>query len=453
MRTFFTPLLPAILLLLLATALFGRAETGRPNFILILTDDQAWNGSAAMMDPEYEHSKSDYYETPSIERLAGAGMRFTDGYSPAPICTPTRRSIQYGMTPARQKGSEFRSPFEPEKHVSIAQMLKRIDPAYRTAHFGKWGSQMGIDPAAAGYDAGDGPTDNWVGGMEWGHPLTTQLFRALDDPKRAFSITDRAIGFMEETVSMGRPFFLQVSHYAVHLDMECLSGTWEKYYDKPLGRYHKIDAFAAMTEDMDTAVGQLLDAVERLGVDDETYIFFTSDNGGIITEPERNFPLHEGKGSLYEGGLRVPLIVTGPGIEAGVFNATPVVGWDLYATIAELADGAPLELPYEIDSVSFAGLLRGGEPGPRLVDRALVFHAPFHPQHKMSVIRQGDHKFVRVWATTGSDEEGTALFDLAADIGESRDLSGERPGRTRELEATMMNYLKAVDARMPNFRN
>jgi arylsulfatase A-like enzyme len=194
----------ASLLVWLIGAGLSRAAAS-PNLILILTDDQAWNGSSVAMHPDYEHSASDYYETPNIERLANAGMRFTNGYSPAPICTPTRRSLQYGVTPARQKGSLFLSPFEPEKQVSVAQMLKRINPRYLAGHFGKWGSQMGIDPADAGYDAGDGPTDNWVGGMELGHPLTTQLFRVNDDPKRSFSLTERANAFMAHAVEQDRP--------------------------------------------------------------------------------------------------------------------------------------------------------------------------------------------------------------------------------------------------------
>jgi len=414
-----------------------------PNIILILTDDQAWNGTSAAMHPDYPHSASDYYETPNIERLAHGGMRFTDAYSPAPICTPTRRSIQYGMTPARQKGSRFQSPFQPEKHVSIPQLLKRVDSRYRAGHFGKWGHHMGIDPSDAGYDASDGPTDNWVGGMKFGRPMTTQLFRVNEDPKRSFSLTRRAVDFMERAEGADRPFFLQVSYYAVHNDMETRMATWEKYRRKPWGDYHKVDAFAAMTEDMDTAIGRILDQVDALGISGETYIFFTSDNGGVPGETARNHPLRAGKGSLFEGGLRVPLVVAGPGIEAGSFETTPVVGWDLYATFADLA-GGKRDFGDAIDSVSFAPLLFGDAPDGALENRSLVFHAPFHPKYKMSALRRGDSKFVRFW-----DRGERALYDLERDIGEHRDLADAMPERARRLENAMMDYLRTVGARLP----
>jgi arylsulfatase A-like enzyme len=222
--------------------------------------------------------------------------------------------------------------------------------------------------------------------------------------------------------------------------MECLIETWEKYRDKPLGEYHKIDAFAAMTEDMDTAIGSILDNVARLGICGDTYIFFTSDNGGVATEPDRNHPLRAGKGTLYEGGLRVPFIVAGPGIEPGSVNATPVVGWDLCPTFAELAGGR-VELDYAIDGVSFAGVLTGKPAGAALTGRTLVFHSPFHRNH-MSAMRKGNLKFVRVW-----DEDTAALYDLEADIGETHNLADERPKLAQEMEATMLDYLRNVDAR------
>ena len=247
-------------------------QENRPNFIFILSDDQGWTGSSVQMDSDGTGARSDYYETPNLDRLAKKGMRFSNGYSPASICTPSRRSIQFGQTPARQRGTLFESDFEPKGKYSIPLMLKSISPDYVAAHFGKWGHMMGASPEEVGYDESDGLTTNQTGGNSLAKNRW-QAFKETDDPKLTFSVTRRANDFMERQTEAGRPFYLQVSYYAVHMTMEVRRATREKYELKEKGRFHNIPAFGGMTEDLDTGLGQVLDQVERLGIEDNTYIF------------------------------------------------------------------------------------------------------------------------------------------------------------------------------------
>lgn len=432
---------------------------GRPNIILILSDDQGWNGMSVPMHPNRPDACSDYYETPNLARLARQGMRFSQGYAPAPICTPTRRSIQFGMTPARQRGTEFTSSFNPTAHRSIPQVLKAIDPTYATAHYGKWGSRMGADPASVGYDDSDGGTNNVTGGYD---PATKDpWFNAMvnDDPKRTFSVTRRAMNFMAEQAAAQRPFYLQVSYYAVHVDIEARQATLEKYRAKAAGRVHRSAPFGAMTEDMDTGVGMILDQVRALGLENTTYIFFMADNGGVPrmppnfakrvappdpADPFQNDPLRGGKWTLFEGGIRVPFMVAGPGVAAGSFCTEPVVGWDLLPTFAELA-GTTENLPEELDGYSFAKLLQdGGRGAIARTPASLVWHAPFKsPGH--SAVRLGDYKLVKFY-----DPPRLLLFDLKTDLGETRDLAAAMPDKVAELHRALLDYLAAVDARMPN---
>ncbi len=440
-------------------SVFKAKSSQRPNIVLILTDDQGWNGTSALMHPERKDAKSDYYETPNLKRFANESMRFSQGYAPAPICTPTRRSIQYGMTPARQKGTQFSSPFKPEDHLSIPQMLKSIDDSYAAAHFGKWGSRMGAHPEAIGYDASDGKTRNPVGGYDYKNKHHFSTYTLNDDPKRIFSVTGRAVNFMQNQVHANRPFYLQISHYAVHTDLEARKETFEKYQDKAPGKIHHNAAFAAMTEDLDTGIGKVLDKIEALEIEDDTYIFLMADNGGVPrmplnfskrmappdpNDPFSNHPLRGGKWTLFEGGIRVPFMVKGPGIKANTFCDEPVVGWDLLPTFYELAGGDTGKLPMGLDGRSFAKLLKNEGKGRVKRDfDGLVFHAPFkYPGH--SAIRAGDYKLVKLY----QPKEKLLLFNIKKDLNESEDLSEAMPEKTQELHNKLMNYLKRVDARM-----
>lgn len=452
-----TPLTRRALLGAAATSVF--AKSARPNFVLILTDDHGWTSSSFRMHPDVADSTCDYLETPHMARLAREGMRFSSGYSPAPLCTPTRRSIQFGMTPARQRGTEFVGDFKPQGLLSLPQALKQADPQYRCAHFGKWGESItgpaGLhpdnpaNPSALGYDESDGVTGNVTGGMGTDNK---DRFRPTikEDPKLISALTKRAISFMERQVRDSRPFYLQLSHYAVHRQIQCRKETLDKYQRKGKPPRQFPPEFAAMMEDMDNGIGQFLTALDKLGIASNTYVLLTADNGGTeyvegLKEGKAvNFPLRESKQSLHEGGIRVPFIVRGPGIKGDSWSHVPVAGYDILPTLYDLAGGGK-PLPADIDGGSFKQVLQsGGKGSVRRGLPGLVFHRPLHPAKPMSALRIGDYKLVVKWKT-GAKE----LYDLGRDLSEERNLAAEMPGRTDEMYRTLMRYLKAVNAEMP----
>ena len=395
----------------LLTAAF--AAEPRPNILLILSDDHGWSQLSQTMQPDVPEAQSSYLRTPNIDRIGREGLRFSNGYSPAPLCTPTRRSILCGTTAARS-GGEFASTWRPADHLTIPKALKQVDPAYRTAHFGKWGEQMAASPEEAGYDVSDGLTGNVTGGMpnslnkgnaSAGHNNTAPFYTNQPDPKLTGHVTDRTLAFMRESVRSGKPFYVQASYYAVHLSIVCREETLKRVQARGEPDRQYTPAFAAMLEEMDAGVGRLLDGIKQLGVENNTYIVFTADNGGRGTvpgfDPKRipaNHPLTGAKHSLYEGGIRVPFVVKGPGIPAGQVCHAPVASYDLLPTFYEWAGGtAPL--PAEIDGVSLQPLLRN--PATATLTRSaggLIFH---RPANRVSVIRQGDFKLLLNWDRQG----------------------------------------------------
>ncbi len=450
----------------------GQAAAARPNLLFILTDDQGWADLSTPLDPAVPEGFCASFRTPNIDRLAREGMRFTNGYSPAPICTPTRRSIQFGMTPARQHGTEFVSDFHPQGHPAIAQLLKQADPSYRCAHFGKWGEVMSgkdygdgtmeANPTALGYDESDGLTGNVTGtfhhpNLEPGSGQRNWTCEADEDPKRILSVTARAIAFMEQRVQQKQPFYLQVSYYAIHTAYQALAATLARYADQPAPARQVMPGIAPMLEDLDAGVGQVLAAVARLGIADNTYIVLSSDNGGEpgpefrrnpSSLPARNHPLRMHKQTLYEGGIRVPFMVRGPGVEPGSSCAVPVTQCDLLPTFYDLAGGREA-LPADIDGGSLRPLLENaGEGTVRRAFPALVFHRPQLRNMPHSAIRAGDWKLVVHWAAPWEPAR-RELYDLAHDVGETNDLSGTMPEKTSELYELLISYLKSVDAEVP----
>lgn len=430
------------------------AEDPRPNFIFILTDDQGWSQMSIPMDPAVAGAASTYLETPHMERLARQGMRFTSGYSPASLCTPTRRSVLCGMTPARQRGTEFKSEFDWQGRLTLPKALKQADAAYRCAHFGKFGSQMGVTPGEAGFDESDGMTTNGTGGCPQ-DMKERGLTVVKEDPKLVFSITRRAIDFMERQVSQQRPFYLQVSHYATHLQVQTRKESLEKYQRKGPPDRAITHGFAGMLGDLDEAIGGILDAVSRLGISGRTYVILMADNGGRGVIPGAdgslgppNRPLNGAKHSSYEGGIRVPFIVAGPGVKPNSICRTAVAGYDLLPTLYDLAGGRK-PLPPEIDGGSFGPLLKNAGVGE--VDRAfegLVFHRPLRRNDPQSAIRVGDYKLLLKWKTRTRPRQAL-LFDLARDLSEQHDLSSEQPRKAAELERLLLEYLKSVNAESP----
>ena len=422
-----------------------EAKENTPNFVVILSDDQSWVGSSVLMDPVDPETRSDYLRTPQMERMSRMGMRFTQGYAPAPYCCPTRRSLVVGQTPARHIYQKDQPGWAKtfRESLSLPRMLKLADPDYRTAHFGKWDSRFdNVTPEQMGYDVSDGLTGNGTGGGKGDKDAG-----ASDDPKLVDSLTRRAGSFLEKHVKSGQPFFVQVSHYAVHLDIFYRKSTLERASQWKPGRRHTLPKFAAMTSDVDQAIGQLLDRIESLGLSENTYVFFMSDNGGRLTMPgqkkgtlPRNYPLHEGKGSMYEGGLRVPFMVVGPGIEAGAISHVPVTGLDIFPTIAELA-GFDGELPEVLDGGSMLSVLR--EAGLGRVERRqpfLIFHQA-GARKAQSALRQGDYKIVKHWA-----ENRVELFNLSEDLSEQQDLAAENQKKCTEMERSLDHFLQSVDA-------
>lgn len=432
-----------VILVAILLGSFVAVAADRPNFIFILTDDQSWVGTSLCIDPDDPRSRSDYYQTPNIERLAAMGLSFTDGYAPAPFCCPTRRSLLIGQTPARHMYQKDQSHWAARfrQELSIPKMLKAADPAYATAHFGKWDARFdGVSPEEMGYDLSDGTTGNSTGGGKGaGGPA------AVVDPKQVDGITSRAIAFMEKQAAAERPFYAQLSHYAVHLDIFHSQLTMDRAAARTPGKKHTMPAFAAMTADLDAAIGNVLDKVEVLGIRDRTFLFFMSDNGGRTSLPEAppspmplNHPLRDGKGSMYEGGLRVPFLVAGPGVAPGTVSRVPVTGLDILPTLADLA-GYRSSLPVSLDGGSLQPVLTGGDT----VKRArpfLVFHQAVDRKAR-SAIREGDFKLVKTWST-----KRVELFDLASDRSEAHDLSHAQPGKRTELEAKLDAFLAEVGA-------
>jgi len=424
----------------------------RPNFILFLVDDLGWTDTSVAMVRGRPESRSDFYRTPALERLARQGIVFSSAYAPAPVCSPTRHSIQFGKTPARLHNTcHVRGAANCKDEKSIAQMLKEIDPAYATAHFGKWGLSQSPEPAHFGYDHSDGKTNNFHG--DW-RSLRDRRALPDDDPKRIFSITRRAVAFIREQAAKGRPFYLQVSHYAVHVQHAALRETIEKYRKLPRGKKchdadyqnppsplnHWILEYAAMIENTDSSLGAILDCLDALGIADDTYIIFTSDNGGGF---RGNEPLRGGKGECWEGGIRVPMVARGPGIQPGTYCDVPVAGWDFFPTFADLAGGG--RLPPGIDGASLRPLFENRGTGT--VERPhdfLLFHYPFWSPFggkPVSAIRQGDWKLLKMWMTGE-----TLLFNLAEDLGEKKNLASANPRKARELHEMLMTYLREVEA-------
>ena len=427
----------------------------KPNFILILTDDMGWTCSSQLMNNNVSNSKSDYYETTNIERLAAKGVRFSNGYAPCALSCPTRRSIQFGHTPARQGDSRFKENYHPDfkRVLSIPLMLKSVSPDYRTAHYGKWDLRSDIFPEDLGYDESDGNTGNKNGDVNSTKENKFSEIFLNNDPKRIQTITERAVNFISRQVNGKHPFFLQVSHYATHVDIQTKEETYQKYLQKPKGEIHTNPGWAGMLENLDSGIGRILDRIEELGIADNTYLILMADNGGVEFIPPvknkfdhpsvfknhpNNYPLRGGKWTLYEGGIRVPFIVMGPRIKAGSQCDVPVTGWDILPTFSDLA-GNTNPLPDNLDGTSFRPLLEKGNEGTFKRKREeLVFHY-YGKSH--SAIRSGDFKLIKFW-----DLKKIELYNLKEDLGELNDLSLKQPQKAKELESKLMAYLKEVNA-------
>jgi len=447
----------------------GGAETAaaRPNFVFILIDDMGWRDLVCF--------GSTFYETPNIDRLAAQGMRFTDAYAACPVCSPTRASIMTGKYPARLGLTDF-IPGRGEKHgkllpvafkqqlaleeVTIAEALK--DAGYTSACIGKWHlggkpfypEKQGFDVNIAGCDMG-GPATYW----------DPYKIPTLPDRKAGEYLTDRltdeALAFIKK--NKDRPFLLYLSHYALHNPQQAKKDLVDKFRAKASALPHAGPAFAqegrfkcrqvqdqpvyaGMVASVDECVGRVMRQLEALGIDDRTVIFFMSDNGGLSTSegsPTSNVPLRAGKGWLYEGGVREPMIIRWPGVtRPGGTCPAAVTSTDFYPTMLAMA-GLPLRPEQHCDGVSLVPLLRG-----EALDRGPLFwHYPHYSNQggtPTGAIRDGDYKLIEFF-----EDDHAELYDLKGDVGEKKDLAASMPEKAAELRRKLADWRRQVNARMP----
>lgn len=450
----------------------------RPNIVLFYIDDWAWNGTPVAMDDDIANSRMPVLQMPNVERLAREGMKFRNAYG-SPQCSPGRACIQTGQSSPRNgytvfmndKGQEVFDAksfsgfpvvacvsdmtLDPETET-IPEVLAPL--GYVSAHIGKW--HLRGDPGEEGYLVHDGDTSNTPGNTVTGQGKV-RLPDDLTDPKLMFSITEKAIGFLEEQVAAGRPFYLQVSHYAMHEGRECLPATREKYTRHPAvqAHYEKIGETAetvkrkddpatwlGMGEDLDGRIGAVLDRIRELGIEDSTYVVVVSDNGYRHSFlPGLTQPLHAHKWWVWDGGIRVPMIVRGPGVEAGSTFEGNVVNYDFLPTFVEWAGGDPSQLK-DVDGVSLAPYLAGEKPDEVFLTRNLYFHYP-HYRSTMphSAMVSGSRKVIHFYERP----DIPMLFDLSEDIGEVHNIASKRSEEHRRLFGEMMHYLEQVGARIP----
>ena len=442
-----------ISLFFISNFIFSNNEKSKsPNFIFILADDQGWNGTSVRMNDTIPYSSSDFYETPNLEKLAKKGMVFSNAYASAPVCAPSRYSIQFGQTPARLQMIRVgmnTNHIDHNNTMSLAKEIKKANPLYKTAHFGKWG--MDSSPEALGYDESDGPTKNKDGyfnynsrELQWGNNLS-------EDPKKIFSITDKAINFIEKNVQENTPFYMQISHYAIHSDLMMRKKTFEKYSKKVKGKIHNNIGLAAMTEDLDHSIGFIVKKLRELGIEDNTYIIYSSDNGSVpVIVPRRyyeqsyNYPLSRGKWDAMEGGIRVPFIISGPNIKEYSYKTTNISFSDILPTIIDIISSKKVKSK-SLDGGSFKDLLFGKSKKIKRSTKGLIFHVPYENgialKRAHSAIIQNNYKLIKFY-----DNNEIQLFDLEKDIFEKNDLSKEKFKIAKRLEASLMDYLSAVKA-------
>jgi len=465
--------------------LFAAGPVGRkPNFVFFLIDDLGW------IDLGCYGSK--FYETPNIDRLASEGMLFTDAYAASPVCSPTRVSIMSGKYPSRLHmssigpnkgkplpGNKLITPTcqgsLPLEEKTIAESLK--EDGYSTFFAGKWHLHSRATPGSDFFPDKQGFDVN-MGGNSTGQPRggffspyeNPQLEDGPDGEYLTDRLTDEAIKFIKS--NKDRPFFTYMSYYSVHTPIQAKEKAIARYKAKAekMGivnpkRREEIKAipeykgwsdisqndpvYAAMVEHMDENVGRILKTLADNGLDDNTIIIFTSDNGGLSTGSPNGatstLPLRAGKAWVYEGGVRVPSIIKWPGVtKPGSKCDVPIISTDYYPTMLEMA-GLEQNPKQHVDGVNLSGLLKGGKS----LDRdAIYFHFPhYHHINTMGpagAVRAGDYKLVERF-----ENMKVELFNLKDDIGEQHDLSEEKPELTAKLRKMLHDWRKESGSQMP----
>lgn len=421
-----------------------------PNIVVLFADDLGWRDLSCM--------GSRYYETPAIDGLAREGLLFSDAYASAPVCLPARAGLLTGKAPARlhmtavfdRDGGEM--PLLPPQWRNQLPLEERTLPerlqerGYLTAIIGKW--HLGKeDPRRHGFDVN-------VAAWQSGRPATyfsPYQNPAIEDGPDGEYLTDRlgeeAATFISENAD--RPFFLYLPFYSPHAPLEAPQGTIDRFATKEPDGAQKWPTYAAMIAHLDAAVGRVLTAIDDAGLRERTIVVFTSDNGGVLTLGDLaitdNSPLRGEKFQLYEGGIRVPLLVRWPGVvPAGATTRQLAVTHDLMPTLLA-AVGAATEDP-DWDGIDLGPVLRRGDEA--LIERDLAWHYPHYmPRQSMkpcSALRSGDYKLIHWW-----EDHRLELYDLSSDIGETHDLAATQPERALSLYDKLSAWRHQVGAQSP----
>lgn len=449
---------------------YSQERSDKPNIVFILADDLgvmdvgAYNGLC-------------FYDTPNLDALAARGALFTDAYAASPVCSPSRFGILTGKHPSRENATNWFSGTRSGRY-NPAELHDRMDDdewtvaealaaeGYDTAFVGKWhlGDDETLWPEYQGFGLN-------IGGYSRGRPAS--YFSPYDNPRLPDAprgehlperLTDEAIRLLNR--DSDAPLFLFLSYYSVHDPFQAPRELVQKYRERakdlegdafawedqhlPLPWRRRVrtrqghPTYAAMVESMDTHIGRLVDAIDEAGIGDDTVIVFTSDNGGLSTSegrPTSNAPYRGGKGWVYEGGIREPLVVVWPGVtRPGQVIDEPVIGTDFFATFLDAAKSAA-DPPVPEDGRSLLPLLRGESLG----ERSLYWHYPHYSNQggfPGGAIRRGEYKLVEHY-----DDGSVALYNLADDPGEHRDLAAISPGIVRDLRADLHAWYREVDAR------
>jgi arylsulfatase A-like enzyme len=436
-----------------------RAETHRekPNFVFILADDLGYHQLGSY--------GSSFYETPSLDQLAREGLRFTDAYAAAPVCSPTRASIMTGKYPGRLHLTvniptgrpddkllvtpEF-ATWLPLEELTIAEALKRA--GYATGHFGKW--HLNEDKAYRLDRPGDPRSQGFDDVLTTHKPGAGPESRYEEDWHHVREITERAAAFLES--NRDRPFFCYVAHNSIHApEMERESRIDEfrnksgADHDQEHGQNNPIQA--AMLATLDRSVGALMSKLQELGLERNTIVVFFSDNGQL--GPKDGRPLRGSKGDLYEGGIRVPLIIRWTGVtEPGSVSGEPVISNDFFPTLCDLA-GIASDFKY-LDGVSLLPLLRNSRAN--LGREAIYWHFPhYHGQGlgPQGAVREGNYKLIEWFEKSKAGaEEAYELYDLGSDPGERRNLAGSLPDVTSRLGNLLRSWRQRVGAQEMTLR-
>lgn len=468
-------MLAPILLAVSATASASAASDRPPNFVFFLVDDLGWADVGCF--------GSEYYETPNIDALAESGMRFTQGYAACPVCSPTRASILTGRHPVRVDVTDWipGQPVRPEQNhrfqqvsdrdnlaleeVTVAEVLKQA--GYQTFFAGKWHlGDEGHWPTDQGFDMNIG--GNAAGSPPGGYyaPWSNPTLEAKEEGEYLTErLTDESLRFLSERDG-DKPFLLYLSYYNVHTPITPYKKRVEHFQEKAVERFtdptpfaserqaksrmrQDNPAYASMVAAVDQSVGEILQGLDEHGLDDDTVVIFFSDNGGLCTlaeprGPTSNLPLRSGKGWLYEGGVREPLIVRAPSLtDPGTTCTVPVVSMDFFPTMLDLA-GLPQRPLLHADGHSLRPLLQGQTEQPA---RTFYWHYPHYHGSSWTPgasIRDGDWKLIEFY-----EEDRAELYNLQLDPGEQYDLSKELPEKVTRLQAKLHHWQAELRAKMP----